>query len=227
MWNDSFNVRFAGPYRSEVMQDDLDECRGGSAPSRHCLDVGHHDRVDYRRVLPHVDRLCQGAARYRDRSSGEWQRQWNDCVFRWDQWAALIRSDREGYQRELGGARGATGVTASNLGHDYRAFLALEARWLRCASPSALPAPLLSDAGRRSTGRPSMPSITTACSSALIPSAPPLSMDSIATPLPPRLIPSAPPPSISGMSWRDEFVCGPPPDVSGQDPLPGRSSFRP
>lgn len=216
MWNDSFVARFAGPYRAQTMQDDLDECRVGGASSRHCLDVGCHDRVDYARVLPEVDRLCRSTARYRDQSSGrssgrssdpsngDWQRQWNQCAFVWDQWATLIRSDLEAFQRNMGGATSATGITASNLGHDYRAFLALESRWLRSSRRPPLPESWLVEAERPSTPRPPM-SLT-------------------GSPLPSRLVPSAPPLS---MPWMDDLgVAWPPSSVSGQDPSPAPSSWR-
>lgn len=240
MWNDRFDARFAGPYRAEALQGDLAEGGAASAAttsSRHCLDVGPRDHVDYERVLPHVDRLCRSAARYRAEAGGEWQRRWNDCVFNWEQWATLIRSDLHDYRsplagnrKERGGAIGATGITAGNLGHDYRNFLALEAQWLRSSRPPALPATRLIEAERPSTPRPSSLQSSTFQPSTLQPSTlqPPMPQPSMlpaGAAFSSRLIPTAPPLS---MPWMDDLgVAWPPSAVSGQGPSPDPSSWRP
>lgn len=235
MWNDSFSARFAGPYRSEAAQDPVDERGAGARPSRHGLDVGYHDRVDYERVLPLVEQLCRRTARYREQSSEQssgpsadgWHRQWNQCAFVWDQWAASMRSDLAhlgrrtgsakgergvGDIRDVGGALGATGITANNLGCDYRAFADLEARWLRATQARTVPVSPPAGAGRPALAQPSMASMRSTG-----PHFPPH--------FPPPLVPTAPPLS---MPWMDDMgVAWPPSSVSGQDPSPGRSSWRP
>lgn len=121
MYNNAFPMRFAGPHQAvSADADPINSRRNDDAGG--ALDVTYQDHVRYTEVLPDIDRLCRLATERRNESEGDWRQCWEDCRFKFDQWRDLMRKDLSN------NVKGATGITAANLGHDYRAFLSLDER---------------------------------------------------------------------------------------------------